>query len=1130
MPRSIRVRLRPESLEVRENPTSGVLETFDATAPPVLPAGWLEWSNDGTNVFDTAAAKGLSGTTGLTSSGGSRTRGLAWNNSPVSGDTGVAALVKLDSLVPTFVFARGSNLTTSTPTYLAATIARGVSISVTEVVNGVPKTLGSITSPSTAYFSANWARVSLVPTGNSVAVQVIRQDTGQYLTPQGKWQPAAVNALTVQTSLPSANGLVGLGRSAAYFGTVSLDNFEVLPLPSSAIQQSFDTTAAGAKPAGWSGWSSDAGSAFAAGTLRALSPANGFTSNSSSSTSAARAWANSDLAADVNASAAVYLDSLVPAQIFVRGSNLTSATPTYYAVTLTRGLQAQLIKVVNGAGTVLGSIKSTSYFSSQWLRVSLVAEGDRLRVLLYRPDTRQWLGANGVWSDSSAYAIDKTDSSIAGGGKAGIGRAAQYAGSVTFDDFVSEETSAASGPNVTISANQSGMVQGDVTFTATATGSITRIEFLLNDQLRATAPASPGVWTFDTTTVANGTYTLTARAFDSAGNLSSKDYAFTVSNSNQNPLPKPSIPRHYSHIRIAELAYGGTPVGNAFEQTLLRNSVDVVVPNPQYLDTIQSAAPNTPQLVYSNVSNLYEALLGDWIDYARKNGLDSELAFFHVTQATPFTGASSSSQPVTWFWSGYQSVNGTITDQTGAIRGGRTYNVSLGAPGTWTAVGSLDKFREMNVTLATIAAAGWSGSWEYPSAVDANGNATAWKTLTLRADGTGGLRTSGTITFDPPADWKAASIAGSPREFYVRMRSTAGTASQAPQIRSILCRDYVRANGGVSGVIPAFDYTADKDHDGYLNDAEYSTRAAGKDARFISESRLFYPFYGQMRFVTDPSPSAVRKWVADYHVRLLNTEPFADGIFMDNAHGKLPFPGVSVLEPTTTYSADSGALVDAVSRAIYPRWVMSNTAGGKTEGDAVAAASAAVAEEFLLRPLDTNWAEIGDVANLVAERLNAGGSPYVILDSLPTGGSPTDPRTQIATLAYYYLVANPDRTMLMFYGGYSPSTSWTQHWSQAATANVGKPTGTMQVFATGNDPSNTSLTYKVYSRSYEKALVLYKPLSYATGIGEGTRSDQTATLHQLGGSYRRVNSDGSLSGVLTAISLRNGEGALLLKA
>ena len=103
-----------------------------------------------------------------------------------------------------------------------------------------------------------------------------------------------------------------------------------------------------------------------------------------------------------------------------------------------------------------------------------------------------------------------------------------------------------------------------------------------------------------------------------------------------------------------------------------------------------------------------------------------------------------------------------------------------------------------------------------------------------------------------------------------------------------VCGRGFSANGTNAGVIPAFDYSADANHDGYLSDTEYANRQAGMDARFVYESRLFYPYYGQMRFVTNPSSSALRSWAADYHDRLLDKNPLADGIFMDNAHGKLP--------------------------------------------------------------------------------------------------------------------------------------------------------------------------------------------------------------------------------------------------
>ena len=85
------------------------------------------------------------------------------------------------------------------------------------------------------------------------------------------------------------------------------------------------------------------------------------------------------------------------------------------------------------------------------------------------------------------------------------------------------------------------------------------------------------------------------------------------------------------------------------------------------------------------------------------------------------------------------------------------------------------------------------------------------------------------------------------------------------------------------------------------------------------------------------------------------------------------------------------------------------------------------------------------------------------------------------------------------------------------------------MFASGQDPSNRSLDYKVYARQYQNALVLYKPLSYTRGT-TGTLADNTATTHVLGGNYRVVNANATLGPVVTKITLRNGEGAVLVKA
>jgi hypothetical protein len=129
----------------------------------------------------------------------------------------------------------------------------------------------------------------------------------------------------------------------------------------------------------------------------------------------------------------------------------------------------------------------------------------------------------------------------------------------------------------------------------------------------------------------------------------------------------------------------------------------------------------------------------------------------------------------------------------------------------------------------------------------------------------------------------------------------------------------------------------------------------------------------------------------------------------------------------------------------------------------------------------------------------------------------------------YYAVADPNLSFLMVNGGNEPASSWRRHWIEAVTYDVGKPLGGMTQFATGADPANRNLTYKVYARRYEDALVLYKPVSYTRGQS-GTALDNSATTHQLGGWYRAVQADGSLGPRVNQVTLRNGEGLVLARA
>ena len=86
----------------------------------------------------------------------------------------------------------------------------------------------------------------------------------------------------------------------------------------SLLLESFDTTAPGALPAGWSQWSSTPAASFGASTALALSGTEGLAVNATLSTASARAWPAAAQPADVQVSSAVYLTSAIPAQVFCR--------------------------------------------------------------------------------------------------------------------------------------------------------------------------------------------------------------------------------------------------------------------------------------------------------------------------------------------------------------------------------------------------------------------------------------------------------------------------------------------------------------------------------------------------------------------------------------------------------------------------------------------------------------------------------------------------------------------------------------------------------------------------------------------------------------------------------------------
>ena len=1102
-------RLGCERLEARDVPAALLSESFEAAR---LPAGYSSW---GLGSFAPSAAAAADGVRSLASDGPANANARVFSSATYPANSPVSVKLRSDAGAPLEVIARGHDLSTYTGSYLAATLSGGSPqlLTLTEVNGSARRTLATLTISGAR--PATWLTVILAPVGSRATVRMQRADTGDYLSAAGTWQSQPTEALTGTTTSPTTAGQVGVARQPGGAGPAFADT---LTVESPQIEEGFDATAAGGLPAGWAGFTDGGG--FGAAPGRAVSQPNALAS-SGGSRAAARAWPATPLSADQRASVSVYADGLIPAGVFLRGQSPGQAASSYYSVTVVRGVEVQVTAVVDGVETRLASVKSASYLSGIWLDVTAVAQADAIRALVRRLDTGAYLDTDGSWRDGPRPAITATNSAVPAGGFAGVIRAAKYAGTATLDNFRSAASDAATSLALDLTLSQpSGAVSGPLVVTAAASpaSGVTRVEFRLDGTPRNVATASPASWALDADALSPGLHTIEVRALTALGDSATRSAEFTVASLAS--AGGVAVPRHYSHIRVAALAYAATPFGD-FETARLGDSVDLVVPNTKFAQAVHDAAPATPQLVYSNVSNLYQDLLSGWLGYAARTGADREAAFYHAAAATPFTGGSPSSQPVTWFW----TVDRDGTDLTAEARGGRINGVSFSASGGAVTVAHVDRFREVNVTLDSAAGAGWKGVWEYATAVDSSGKPTAWKALNLLADSTAGFTKSGQVTFDPPKDWAGGAT------YAIRVRTASGSATSAPIARSILGRDYVNANGTTQGTIPAFDKSADRDGDGYLSDAEYANHKAGFDARFVSESRLFYPYYGQMRFATNPSSAAVRAWAGEVHAQLMAANPLAGGIFLDNSNGRLPVAGLATVESTSGYSEDYAALVTAIEKATPGKFLLANTAGGRSDSDPIAAASSGTLEEFALRPTDATWAAVNDLIDLINGRVNSGPPGSIaVIDSHPGTLPVGSDRVRAGMLAYYYIVGDPERTALMMAGGYTPSAAWRDAWIDSLSVDVGQPIGGATVWASGVDPANASLTYQVFRRDYGNAISLYKPRSYATGKPPGTIDDDTATTHDLGGNFKVLNPDGTLGPTVTKITLRNGEGVVLMRA
>ena len=129
-------------------------------------------------------------------------------------------------------------------------------------------------------------------------------------------------------------------------------------------------------------------------------------------------------------------------------------------------------------------------------------------------------GALKATDTSSPYSASLDSTTLADGSHSLVAKAYDAAGNVGASSTVSFSVSKGSSGTVTLSASASDNV------------GVTKVEFYVDGALKATDTSAPYGTSLDSTTLANGSHSLVAKAYDAAGNIgTSSTVSFSVSNS-----------------------------------------------------------------------------------------------------------------------------------------------------------------------------------------------------------------------------------------------------------------------------------------------------------------------------------------------------------------------------------------------------------------------------------------------------------------------------------------------------------------------------------------------------------------------------------------------------------------------
>jgi fibronectin type 3 domain-containing protein len=222
-------------------------------------------------------------------------------------------------------------------------------------------------------------------------------------------------------------------------------------------------------------------------------------------------------------------------------------------------------------------------------------------------------------------------------------------------------------------------VSGVVTTTAAASDNVgvTKVEISLDGALKMTDPTAPYNYSFDSKALSNGAHTLTAKAYDAAGNTNTASVTFNVSNTDTTPPTTPTgLSATAATATSVKLSWNAsTDSGSGVSKyNVLRNGVVIAQP------TGTSYTDNT---VVANTAYSYTVQAVDGAGNVSANSNTATVTTPTPPDTTPPTtpanlhAAAPSSSQVTLTWSASTDTGGSGLAGYNIYRGSTKLNSAL---------------------------------------------------------------------------------------------------------------------------------------------------------------------------------------------------------------------------------------------------------------------------------------------------------------------------------------------------------------------------------------------------------------------------------------------------------------------